>query len=93
MGRCPLAPRIHRGASSEFKLSEHMNGWQVALGSVSVEQDSIKSQLSDNLCVHPRAIRDSVLRLCGAYRRRGILVFTYETFRCSSQRTTRLSLS
>ena len=61
MGRCPLAPRIHRGAGLLLKLSGHMNGWQVALGSVSVEQDSIKNQLSDNLCVPPVVLDHVVL--------------------------------
>ena len=55
MGRCPLAPRIHRGAGLLVTLSDHMNGWKVALESVSIEQDSIKIQLTDNLCAHPSA--------------------------------------
>ena len=53
MGRHPLAPRIHRGAGLLTRLSDHVNGWKVALESVSVEQDSIKALLTDNLCVHP----------------------------------------
>ena len=53
MGRCALAPRLHRGAGLLISVSDQMNGRKVALESVSAGQDSIKAQITDNFGVPP----------------------------------------
>ena len=38
-----------------IRLSDYASGWKDALESVSVEQESISAQVTDNLCVHRAA--------------------------------------
>ena len=54
MGRCFVAPRLHRGAGClPVILCPYPTGRKAALESVPVGQGSIKVQLAGNLCAHP----------------------------------------